>query len=217
VVIYLCETWCRWRSVRIHVRIDDRRGSSRPNSLAKRAMCMASLSESNRATAVAAATQWMERAGEVAQLASRRSSHGLRAFLQTFHLSLIREGSIVEPVLISQLARGEWPGSLPVGSLSLYQAALAMTDLARAYNAIARQQRDVVAVSQLDRNGSRYVFLQPPSQTLWFWLSLRDITSPWFRLRRLRCRVNAARLRRAVAFASTSLLDLAVDQRGASE
>jgi hypothetical protein len=188
-----------------------------PESRAKRAMCMASLSASDRATAIAAAQQWMECVGEVAELASRRSSHGLRAFLQTFHLSLIREGSIAEPVLISQLARGEWPASLPKGSLSRYQAALAMADLARAYNAVARQQRDVVTVSQLDTNGSRYVFLRPPSRSLWPWLNLRDVTSPWFRLRRFRRRVNVARLRRAVAFASANLLDLAVDHKGRTE
>lgn len=140
-----------------------------------------SLPDVAQSDGLARCERWLEAAGRVGFASSRRGGAHLRQFLQTFHLSVIREGSIAEVLLVSGLANGTLIGERDEPGLELYFRAIALSDLAKRYNSIAKQQRNDVTFTQVSISGERLVAWPAPSTSPIF-LNIQDRLSPSMKL-----------------------------------
>jgi hypothetical protein len=86
-------------------------------------------------------TKWIRQVGFFAQAARRERLH-LRSFLQTYHLSVIREGVTVAPMLLRRLAAGE----ISDEDRKAAYWGIALLDLAAWYNRMASVQREPVYI-----------------------------------------------------------------------
>ena len=86
------------------------------------------------------ADKWVSSVGAMAHELSRTDRVPLRRFLQTYHLTLIREGSIALPFIVTMASNDK------LGPTEMDRAAcgVALMELAASYNSIARQQRSPV-------------------------------------------------------------------------
>ena len=133
--------------------------------------------------------QWLDTVGELAVLFNKMRLP-LRPFLQTYHLGIIREGSLAHPFLINLIAEEN------MNALQLKQAraGAALVKLARTYNSLARQQRDDVFFPSSEY-GSKFGPIQySPNGPMKIVLGLFDRILRSLRLKRWRIRLEGKRL-----------------------
>ena len=114
--------------------------SSRRERMAARAVSVAVLSHEQRDVGVEMALQWIATVGAFARSAAEEESISLRRFLQTHHLGIVREGSVMLPFIVYLLSRDA------LNEDQVYDASwgLALVELAGVYNWLARQQRQPI-------------------------------------------------------------------------
>lgn len=132
------------------------------------------------------ARRWINTVGRAAYEAGAIEEIALRRFLQTYHLGVLREGTVATPFVLCLLARGE----LSQGDVEYALWGMALVDLAARYNSIARQQRQSVFIDVKGVERPLGPIVRPPARWRRPWLSLVDMCSPELVLR--------ARHRRAV-------------------
>jgi hypothetical protein len=153
-----------------------------PENTAERAIRVTQLPRQELEEISTFALKWLDGAGRVAEEADKEDSHGLRTFMQTFHLSVIREASIVEPVYVAQTALATWPGELSNEQLKRINLGLALNDLAREYNSVAAQQRELVLFTQTDSMGRHFTLVERPPKWRIPLLNARDRMKRSFKL-----------------------------------
>jgi hypothetical protein len=153
------------------------------------------MSDAERGMGYELAQRWVDLTGRFARASG--PEHGwrslpLRGFLQTYHLQVIREGALVEPFLVHRV--------VATGRPCLDDAVwgLALMDLARRYNSVARQQREAVLFEVGDVRDARRVVRPPPRRWQCLVLTLVDHVSPGFRLYPWRHKIADRRVRSAV-------------------
>jgi hypothetical protein len=155
--------------------------STKEEDMLQRLRNFQALPEIARREAIHRSELWLSAAGRVSIDGANGNSIRLRQFFQTFHLSVIREGSIAEVVLVSQLADGLLRDDSDRERLREYFRAIALTDLAKKYNCIAKQQRKDVAFTQVSLSGERLLVSAAP-RTWSLLLNIQDRFMPAFRL-----------------------------------
>jgi hypothetical protein len=140
------------------------------------------------------AGKWVASVGSMAHELSRTDHVSLRAFLQTYHLTLIREGSIALPFNVCMASDGR------LGSTEMDHAAcgVALMELAASYNSIARQQRSPV---YFDIKGLPPVgpVVREPRRRDQLVRNVQDLLCRKLRLREWRVRAARRRLDRLAA------------------
>jgi hypothetical protein len=175
------------------------RGSRR---LAARVVLVDQLSPALRAEGCELARLWARAMGEFARSATLTERRlPLRPFLQTYHLSVIREGALAEPFLVWSLLTGD-PG-LDMELDGDVPAALALRDAATAYNSVAAQQREPVTFKPSGSGQSVGVIQHAPRGWTVPIRNAQDRLSPTFRIRPWTYHTYVARrrVRRAMATA----------------
>jgi hypothetical protein len=169
-----------------------RRSASR---LVSRVLRIDQMAHEQRSSGCSLAMAWAQGVSEFARKMTLEERLSLRPFLATFHLTVIREGALSEPFLVWALVRGELP--LDMEDVRM---ALALRDLARAYNSVAAQQREEVTFL----GTSAVIQYAPP-----WWMrplrSVQDHSPSTFRRLKLRSRFVGWRLGRAMASARRKL------------
>lgn len=168
---------------------------NRTARLAERVELVDQLSASEIDFGYELAARWVALTGRFARAATVEQGLRpvpLRPFLQTYHLQLIREGALVEPFLVHRMTRG---GVLEDDAVW----GLALMDLARSYNSIARQQRDPVVFEVAHTQDVPAVVCAAPHRAFRRALTVIDFCSPGFRLYRWRYVWARRRVRRALA------------------
>jgi hypothetical protein len=145
------------------------------------------------------AARWVASVGAMAHELSRTDRVPLRAFLQTYHLTLIREGSIALPFIVCMASDGR------LGPTETDHAAcgVALMELAAWYNSVARQQRSPV---YFDVKGLPPVgpVVREPSRRKQLVCDAQDLLCRKLRLRERR--VRSARRRLACLAAGLRIL-----------
>lgn len=158
----------------------------RARRLSTRAERVDALDPQRRTLGLKAAQLWASSVGQLAETASTQGLR-LRRFLQTYHLTLIREGALAEAFLV-------WSDPRDDPSLDDHAAwAFALRDLALAYNALAPHQREPVTFLSSPGEDALLIVDSPPHPHLRF-LNTRNRLSRGLRLRRWRVHVAASRL-----------------------
>jgi|GEM_PF-3552310 len=168
--------------MRLEVRVKGRR-----TRFAMRGERLRDFTEPERLAAESIARQWIGSVGAFALAAGSLERLPLRHFLATFHLGVLREGVVAVPVAARLLSAG----SLSVAERENLYWGMALLDLAARYNSVARQQRSAVYFEAIGHQPPVGPVRNPPLMALRPFLSLVDIASPHFRLRRwryVRCR-----------------------------
>jgi hypothetical protein len=178
--------------------------SEAETNLVRRVLQYRSLPKDFQELAVERSDAWLAAARLVGESGARRRGANLRPFLQTFHLSVIREGSIAEVVLISQLLDqiqdSEAEGELLKGNAR----AIALTELARKYNNVAKQQRSDVTFTQTTATGERLIVCPAPT-TSTFQLDLCDRFNSIYRITKNDIESASTRLRDSVSACRTTI------------
>lgn len=154
-------------------------GTSIPRDLgiAERATMVAAWPQQDREVALVVARQWLDSVGEFAWLTGKRRQVGLRDFLATNHLQVMRQGAVVLPLVAALLATG----TTSPADARRARWATGLVQLAFRYNDVARQQREPVYISV----GEQVIGLiaAPPARGRRFVLNRVDAWSRGFRLR----------------------------------
>lgn len=125
------------------------------------------------------ALRWVSTVGVMAKLACYREQVPLRRFLQTYHLGVIREGSLALPFVVC-LAR---TGRLTPEGLDHAAAGVALMELAARYNSLARQQRQPVYFLSKTDAAPLGPVVRAPRRLRLLWLTPLDLVSKSLRLR----------------------------------
>jgi hypothetical protein len=154
----------------------------RNERLLARSRKAAGLAADKRAKGRQLAVAWIESVGSFARLASEVEMLALRRFLQTYHLSIIREGSLVLPFVVDLLA---------CDLLSDEEAddamwGWALVELAAFYNSVARQQRQPVYFLAIHHERPVGPVVQAPGTWRRAVYGVVDRLSPRMKLRRWR-------------------------------
>jgi hypothetical protein len=140
------------------------------------------------------ATGWVKSVGAMAHELCRTDHVPLRRFLQTYHLTVIREGSIAFPFIVCMARDGKLDSTL----MDHAACGLALMELAASYNSIARQQRTPV---YFDVKGMPPVgpVVRAPHRRNRLFRNVQDLVFRKLRLREWRVRAVRRRLDRLVA------------------
>jgi hypothetical protein len=145
------------------------------------------------------AVGWVKSVGAMAHELSRTDGVPLRRFLQTYHLTVIREGSIAFPFIVCMARDGNLDSTL----MDHAACGLALMELAASYNSIARQQRSPV---YFDVKGLPPVgpVVRAPRRRNHLVRNAQDLLCRKLRLRERRVRTVRRRLDRLAADLRTS-------------
>ena len=154
----------------------------RGDRLLVRTLAIDLLSDEQQRVGEEVSDRWIESVGRFARSASRQRHLPLRSFLQTNHLGVIRDAALVEPFVIRRLASSDIHIRSEKGELAIW--GLALADLARFYNSLARQQREAISFErkppEFQENG---IVLYPPGRMVRPPLSVLDMILRSLRLR----------------------------------
>jgi len=135
---------------------------------------------------------WISSVGAFAREASK-SRVALRTYLQTNHLAIIREGMILEPVLVWHWAQGSYKEEEKrtiAWGIALFLLAINYHIYSPVQRAVvyidfenSDEKRDKVRVPVLDSGAPKWMRRQPKGMQQWL-LCCIDSCRPWYRLRK---------------------------------
>ncbi len=171
-------------------------GVNKMHKLVARVRAVDRMDSDRRDVACMAAGVWARSVGALAKNVALQDKLPLRTFLATYHIMVIRHGALAEPFLLWAWQHRNHPADHTFEQVCW---ALALRDLAVAYNSVARQQREPVAFQTTGAERRPYVVVQPPASGLLL-LSLASLIARWFRLWPWRYWLARRHVRRVMSF-----------------